>query len=100
MKPIDEVSMVRYKINSILGNTYIMVGGEDLMVTIADENKREQEQLRATTEAICRISSKALKLGMDMLDIADQLRRADSGRNTILTEIAAKLELYKQGENQ
>jgi hypothetical protein len=90
----DEQAGTKYRIATIFGNSYLYVSGNDIMLTIADENQREQAQLRATTEAICRISSKAMKHGLPMSDIIEQLKKADSGRCTILTDIAQKMEEF------
>lgn len=45
-----------------------------------------------------RISSKAMKNRLPMAEIAQQLRKADSGRCTILSDLAAKMEEFTGGE--
>lgn len=99
MSKTDETKMTRNRITTCFGNTYIMVGENDIMMTIADENQQKQAELRATTEAICRISSKAMKCGLPMLEISEQLRKADSGRKTILTDLAEKMEEFCRGKS-
>ena len=88
---LNEVAGKRHRIVTPEGNAYSFISENDVMITLADENAPQQRQVRAATEAMCRIASKAMKAGLPMLEIADQLEKADMGRYGLLSEVAAKM---------
>jgi 2-keto-3-deoxy-L-rhamnonate aldolase RhmA len=92
MSQLDEVKGKRHRLTSPFGNGYLFVGPSDLMMTVAEENNPVHGQLRAMTEAICRLASKGMKERLTMGVVAEQLRKADSGRCKILSDIAECIE--------
>jgi len=94
MKPsLNEVKGRRYRLTGVLGNSYLFVSQYDVMLTVAEENNPKNAQLRAMGEAVCRLASKGLATGMLTLkEIADQWRKADSGRCQILSDMATCLD--------
>jgi hypothetical protein len=87
-KPIDEEVGRRHRVSGPFGNSYFFVSENDVMLTIAEENSPQHYQLRAMSEALCRVISKGLKGPLDHATVAEQLRKADSGRCKILSDLA------------
>jgi len=92
---IDVERGPRTRLKGLLGNSYLWVGERDVMFTVARENDPKNAVLRALTEANCRVASKAMKLGMTHAQVAEQWRKADSGRCSILSDMAECLEIYE-----
>jgi len=86
---------IRTRLGGLLGNSYLWVGNNDVMLTVASENDPKNAVLRALTEANCRVASKAMKLGLTHAQVAEQWRKADSGRCSILSDMAECLEVYE-----
>jgi hypothetical protein len=84
----------RRRISTVHGNAYLFVAPDDIMVTVAAENDPRNAETRALSESVCRIASKAMKAGLPMEDIVEQLRKADHGRSSILGAIADGMEDY------
>ena len=62
----DETDMLRHRISTPFGNSYLLIGDQDIMLTVAEENSYQQAELRAMTEVICRIASKAMKARLNL----------------------------------
>jgi hypothetical protein len=88
---LNEVAGKRHRIITPEGNAYLFVSENDIQLTVADENSPKQREIRAATEALCRLASKAMKAGLPMLQIAEQFEKADMGRYGLLSEVAAKM---------
>ena len=80
-----------HRIDTPSGKAYCFVSENDVMLTLPDENSFKQRELRAATEALCRLASKAMKAKLDLLQIAEQFEKADMGRFGLLSEVAAKM---------
>jgi hypothetical protein len=89
--------MIRYRIETAIGNTYFLFDEECLMATVADENDPTNAEHRALMETMCRLASKALKAGVPLSVIRDQLIAGDMGRNTIVLKLANKIGEYLDG---
>jgi hypothetical protein len=87
---------IRTRLTGLLGNSYLWIGDNDVMLVVPSENDPKNAVLRALTEANCRVASKAMKLGLTRNQIAEQWRKADSGRCSILSDMAECLESYNK----
>ena len=92
---LDEVDGKKHTITNRQGSFYFWTGPSDLMITVPYENRPENAEQRAMLETICRISSKALKGRLTLDDIVEQMRKGDSGRCTLLSEMARCIEEYQ-----
>ncbi len=86
--------MIRYRVETISGNSYFLIDDDCLMVTVADENSPANAEHRAVLESMCRLASKALKAGVPLSVIRDQLIAGDMGKNTIVLKLADKIGEY------
>jgi hypothetical protein len=90
----DTQTGYRHRIKGIFGNSYVFISETDIMLVVADENNPQHAPMRAMGEAVCRLASKAMAAGLPMLAISEQLRAADSGRCTILSDLAMVMEQF------
>lgn len=97
-KDNEVINGKREMIPTVFGKTYFFVSQNDIMLTIAEENKHQQRDLRVTTETICRLVSKGLKARLSMEEVIEQMRKSDGGRGTIVAELADRMEKYLQCE--
>lgn len=89
----------RYMIESKdLKRTYFFVDDEALFITLPDENSLLNVEHRTLLETLCRISSKALKAGVPMAVIQEQMIAGDMGSRTILCEMADRIGRYLESE--
>jgi len=93
-KTPSEITGKRNRIKTEIGNNYFFVSRDDIMLTVADENDNKQAGVRALTETLCRVASKAMQAGVPMCTIIEQMRKGDSGRCTILSEMVEVMERY------
>ena len=93
-KQFDEVQGNRVVLKTKYGNWYVFVSEKDFMVTVPLENDPQHAEIRATVEALCRISSKGLKMGLTLSEVATQLLKADMGRNTVIKKISEVITDY------
>ena len=89
----------RYMIESKdMESTYFFVDNEALFITVPDENSQKNVEHRTLLETLCRISSKALKAGVPLEVIRDQMIKGDMGGRTILVEMADRIDRYLEDE--
>jgi len=91
----------RYMIESKdLKRTYLYVDNEALFITIANENSLLNVEHRTLLETLCRISSKALKSGVPLEVIREQMIAGDMGGRTILCEMADRIGRYLEDDQK
>jgi hypothetical protein len=94
MQDFDEITGNRVLIQHKGENWHFFISEKDLMATVPAENLPENSEMRGMVEALCRVSSKAMKIGLTLGDVAGQIGKANSGRNTILGKMAEAINEY------
>jgi hypothetical protein len=96
-KSNDETSGKRVRLSDEHGNNYLFIAEQDILVTVADENDPKRAKERAYIESNCRIASKAMHAGVPMIEVAEQMKKADAGRGSLLGQMAEIMVGYAEG---
>jgi hypothetical protein len=94
---MEEIAGKRFRLNTVAGNAYLFVSDQEIMATVSSENDYKQAESRALVECVCRLASKGMTTQITLEDVVGQMRKSGTGRSTILTEIAGKIEEYLHG---
>jgi hypothetical protein len=94
MKEQDIVNGVRYRIPTVFGKAYFFVSEQDIFMTVPEENFPKHAELRGVMEALCRVTSKGMKEGLPLQEVAEQIRKADMGRSSILKHMASSIKKF------
>jgi len=94
----DETPGKRVRIEDENGNNYLFIAPQDVMITVADENSLKHAVTRAYIESNCRLATKAMKAGVPMLECAEQMKKADAGRGSLLGKIAREMVDYARNQ--
>ena len=95
---IDETPGKRYKIESNAGQFYFFISENNIMSIVPNENHPKNTPMRVLFESLCRISSLALKNKVTLSEVAEQLKKADRKRGTVVGVLSERICNYCEGE--